>query len=302
MISDSVLIVTYYFNDLTYRQYDFDFNFNYLFNDLNFNPWSPYLGVGFHAGITSLEGIPEDSVYSGEALLEIQFAREQLPGFGGQDSLADGAFGESGLGFPAGTGEDFVGQVLKYYAQGDIAIALTKLDTALGTGEENVDDPFNQQLLALKDDMTKVQDLYAKGQGEYDKQNYKKAFTTWSDVISLDQELVGDEKSHFSNSIAAYMADELYRQARKYYEKGKYKAARDTCIKALTASPQHEGCWEIATALGQMAKKLYEEGYILEDLNPGLAVKKWRKVLEICPPDNPYYEKAKTRIARYESP
>jgi len=73
MISDSVLIRTFYFKDLTYRQYDFDFNFNYLINDLNFKPWSPYLGLGFHAGITSLGEKGYDSNNEIELALSINY-------------------------------------------------------------------------------------------------------------------------------------------------------------------------------------------------------------------------------------
>ncbi|MFZ5979969.1 MAG: hypothetical protein ACOYVF_05000 [Candidatus Zixiibacteriota bacterium] len=48
---DTIMILP---DNLHLRSYDFDFNFNYLINDLNVRAWSPYIGVGVLAGITSL--------------------------------------------------------------------------------------------------------------------------------------------------------------------------------------------------------------------------------------------------------
>ncbi len=39
--------------DIRYRQYDLEFNTNYMFNDLSKFFWSPYVGVGAQAGFTS---------------------------------------------------------------------------------------------------------------------------------------------------------------------------------------------------------------------------------------------------------
>ncbi len=40
--------------DIAYRQYDLELNFNYMFNDLSKLIWSPYVGIGSQAGFTSL--------------------------------------------------------------------------------------------------------------------------------------------------------------------------------------------------------------------------------------------------------
>ena len=96
------------------------------------------------------------------------------------------------------------------------------------------------------------------------------------------------------------MAEEFYRQARKSFELEEYAQAHKICMKALKAKPGHKGCSEIEGVLSEKARKLYEEGYILEDLNPQQAIMKWRDVLMICSPENTYYKKAKLGIAKYE--
>ena len=68
-----ITTATYYLKPFTYRQYDFDFNLNYLINDLNFKPWSPYVGLGFHAGITSLGQKGYDSNSEIEMALSINY-------------------------------------------------------------------------------------------------------------------------------------------------------------------------------------------------------------------------------------
>ncbi|MBN1212473.1 MAG: hypothetical protein JXA92_07835 [candidate division Zixibacteria bacterium] len=65
--------ISYFGIDYSLRQYDIDFNFNYLINDLNFKPWSPYLGLGFHAGITSLGAKGYDSENEIELALSLNY-------------------------------------------------------------------------------------------------------------------------------------------------------------------------------------------------------------------------------------
>jgi len=68
---DSILPLLEY--DLTLRQYDFDFNFNYLLNDLNVKAWTPFIGVGVLAGITSLSSPLFDSENEIEMALNLNY-------------------------------------------------------------------------------------------------------------------------------------------------------------------------------------------------------------------------------------
>ena len=64
----------YYFGfDYSYRQYDFDFNLNYMVNNLNLKTWSPYVGVGFHAGFTSLSAKGYDAETEIEMALSVNY-------------------------------------------------------------------------------------------------------------------------------------------------------------------------------------------------------------------------------------
>ena len=55
--------------------------------------------------------------------------------------------------------------------------------------------------------------------------------------------------------------------------------------------------------LDEVARKIYREGYSLQEINVTEAIEKWNEVLMIVPPSHPYYRKAKKRLDRYaESP
>ena len=252
-------------------------------------------------GIKQLEGISRESVYFDEAMLEIQFARDEMAQAKENEAARVGKRTQQ----PPQTsslnekGEKLIGQALKYYARGNTKAAMMKLNAAL-TLKMSPADPLKAKASSLKESVARIAEVYDQGLAEYNRSQFGQAFQTWSEVLDIDQEIVGPGKSHFSSTIAIYMADELYRQARKAYENEQYMEAYAKCTKALKANPGHRGCLEIKGLLAEKAKRLYEDGYILEELNPKQAIQKWKMVLGMCAPENEYYQKAKSRIAKYE--
>lgn len=252
-------------------------------------------------GIKQLEGIPQESVYIDEAMLEIQFARDEMA----QAKKKEATRVRKRTQQPPQTsslnqkGEKLINQALQYYARGNTKAAMTKLNAVLAL-KMSPQDPLKIKASSLKESMGRIAEVYDKGLGEYNSRQFGQAFQSWSEVLDIDQEIIGQGKSHFSSTIAIYMADEFYRQAREAYENEQYIEAYARCTKALKASPGHRGCLEIKGLLAEKAKRLYEDGYILEELNPTQAIQKWKMVLEMCPPENEYYQKAKSRIAKYE--
>jgi len=252
-------------------------------------------------GIKQLEGISQESVYIDEAILEIQFARDEMA----QAKKKEATRVRKRTQQPPQTsslnqkGEKLIDQALKYYAHGNTKAAMTKLSAALKL-KISPEHPLKMKASSLRESMARIAEVYDKGLAEYNRRQFGQAFQSWSEVLDIDQEIIGQGKSHFSSTIAIYMADEIYRQARDAYENEQYVEAYAKCAKALKASPGHRGCLEINGLLAEKARRLYEDGYILEELNPTKAIQKWKMVLEMCPPENEYYQKAKSRIAKYE--
>jgi pSer/pThr/pTyr-binding forkhead associated (FHA) protein len=252
-------------------------------------------------GIKQLEGISQESIYINEAMLEIQFARDEMAQAKKKEATGVRKRTQQPPQMSSlnEKGEKLIDQALKYYADGNTKAAMTKLNAALKL-KISPEDPLKIKASSLKESMARIAEVYDKGLAEYNSRQFGQAFQSWSEVLDIDQEIIGQGKSHFSSTIAIYMADEFYRQAREAYEKEQYIEAYAKCTKALKASPGHRGCLEIKGLLAEKAKRLYEDGYILEELNPTQAIQKWKMVLEMCPPENEYYQKAKSRIAKYE--
>jgi hypothetical protein len=95
------------------------------------------------------------------------------------------------------------------------------------------------------------------------------------------------------------MADHFYSQAQQAFTAQNWATARNYAVKAIKARPDHAGGRRLIRELNKEAKKIYEEGYILEDLNPSKAAERWRQVLRVASPDNEYYRKAREKLAKY---
>jgi len=96
------------------------------------------------------------------------------------------------------------------------------------------------------------------------------------------------------------MISEYYSRAQKDFDEGKFLEASKNCAEVLMIKPDHFGSHAMEKKISSRAKTLYEEGYILEELNPEQAVQKWSEVIGISLPSNEYYQKAKARIKKYE--
>jgi tetratricopeptide (TPR) repeat protein len=142
--------------------------------------------------------------------------------------------------------------------------------------------------------------MFNKGMGEYKNRQFKNALATWEKVVSLDRKIAGGSSTHYSNRIFAHFADTYYERAKKYHSQGNFLKASQDCAKALMGNPQHRGAIDMKGRLLQRAKKLYQEGYVLESVSPAKAIEKWKELVQTSLPANEYHKKAKERIARYE--
>ncbi len=224
-------------------------------------------------GIEQLEGIPMESVYIDEATLEIQFARDEMmpPKPEKRVPAAKEKPKKSKTYTLKQKGDELIEQALKYYTKGNIKIAVTKLNSVLALNLPQ-DDSLKTKASGLKEKIEQIQEAYDKGLIQYNNKQVGQAFQTWAEVRALDKELAGKEKSHFSNRIAIYIADAFYLQGMEAYENGQFIEAYTNCKRALAVSPGHKGCLEIEGLLAEEPKKMYEEGYILEDQNPTQAI------------------------------
>jgi len=248
----------------------------------------------YEEGINLLSKIPEDSVYFMRALLEITFAREALK----YKTTSKGKL-VSKADITREKGKALIRQAINKYTEGIISPAITKLDAVSKLGLKS-NSYLTLRALNLAKTMEKARSMFNKGLDEYENRRFNNAFATWEKVISLDRKIAGGRSTHYSNRIYANFSDTYYKRAKKYYSQGSYLKASKDCAKALKGNPQHRGARDMKSRLLQRAKKLYQEGYVIESVNPAKAIEKWKDLVQTSLPANEYHKKAKERIAKYE--
>ena len=194
--------------------------------------------------------------------------------------------------------EALIRQSLVYYVEGKVEKSLIELEKIASL------DPLEKVSLKTRaktylEKIRQAQALFYEGKTEYKNGHPEVAFQIWVKLLEIDQHLIGQKSSYFSNSIAEYMSNEYVRRARKEYENANYAEAHKNCQKALTIRPGLKGAVDIKRRLSERAEKLYGDGHILEALDPHMAIRKWREILTISDPDNEFYQKASKRLAKY---
>jgi tetratricopeptide (TPR) repeat protein len=244
--------------------------------------------------VSLLSKIPEDSVYFMRALLEITLA---------QDAIEYKASSKGKLASKADIirekGNVLIRKAIKHYAEGKISPAMANLDAVSKLGLKS-NSYVNLRAMKLAKTMEQARLLFNKSLDEYKKRQFKNAFATGEKLIRLDRKIAGGRSTHYSNRIYANFASKYYKRSKKYFSQKKYLKASKDCIKALKGNPRNRGALNIKSQLSQRAKKLYQEGYVLESVSPTKAIEKWKELVQTSLPSNEYHKKAKERIAQYE--
>ena len=62
--------------DLAHNQYDLVLNVNWLINDMQYQTWSPFVGLGFQAGLSGVSGEDVETEWDGNVALSLNFGVE----------------------------------------------------------------------------------------------------------------------------------------------------------------------------------------------------------------------------------
>jgi pSer/pThr/pTyr-binding forkhead associated (FHA) protein len=273
----------------------------------------------FEAAKSTFAAITEDSVYHDEALLELQNveraakkatqnaaqnaaqerARKQTPSVNKSASTA----AKTKPATPKKPSPErlvrrHLDAARQAYMRGDIPAA-RKEAAAAKTGKLGSNHALVRQAQKLEQQLQRAASGFEQGEQRFKADDVSGALKIWADVLALDREIAGSSESAYSRRIAAYMATHFYTQAQQAFAAQEWAAARNYTVKTLKARPGHTGGRSLIRKLNNQAKKLYEEGYILEDLNPTKAAERWRQVLKVASPDNEYYRKAREKLAKY---
>jgi ABC transport system ATP-binding/permease protein len=264
----------------------------------------------FQEAKTAFTAIAENSVYHDEALLELQNVENAIQqaariSTSTQPSKSAPSPAKSkpvAKPKPAVTAESIARRSLENakrdYLRGDIKAARDKVAAAKAS-KLSANHQLKRQAKNLDQQLQKAEAGFVLGEKHLKAKDLTAALKIWAEVLAIDSTIAGNSESAYSRRIAATMADYFYAEAREAYRTENWAVARSNALKTIKAKPNHQAARLLLSDLNKRAKKLYEEGYILEDLNPEKATERWRQVLQVGSPDNEYYRKAREKLAKY---
>jgi pSer/pThr/pTyr-binding forkhead associated (FHA) protein/tetratricopeptide (TPR) repeat protein len=239
----------------------------------------------YKKGIERLTIIPENSVYYKEVSQRIEQAVKKQE----QQDLVET---QSVIDKKATAA---ISHALQLYADGKIKSSIKQLDHVL-SGKSKANPDLKSRAKQLKAKVRQSNQLYYKGNSEFQKKQNHLAMSTWTQLLKADKKILRNKSGYFSRIVRKRMTDEYYSKAFKAHSEGDWPTAYQYSKNALNLDKKHTKSLRIKKMLIEKSKQLFQEGYILEEYNPEKAMEKWKKILKICAPDNEYYKKALRKI------
>lgn len=120
-------------------------------------------------------------------------------------------------------------------------------------------------------------------------------------LYKLDKELAGGTSSETSRPLRTRLASRYFLKASQAKTTGSWAKAVEFGRQALAAEPGHAGAQGIISEAKQMSGDLYLRAYQLRDSDQAEAVKLFKEVLAMTPPDDPNHVKALGYVERLEA-
>jgi Flp pilus assembly protein TadD len=237
----------------------------------------------FNQAILKFDEVLRQSPDNAEALVAKRMAEEAVEKEqrGGKVSVGGGGRRKRNVKIQKEShGAGLTGQALALYKNGEVERAIDKAENGGASGEEL------SRLRQFKSAYDKAMDA-AKNAGQPGQ-----AVEALLKAYGLDKQIAGGQGEYrriLSEKLAkAYMVKGVDAHTGRRLPEA-YKAYRS----ALQFDPNLPKVKERLEDLKREAKKLYEEAYVIKATNQELAISKLKTVLQIVPPDEIYYGKAK---------
>lgn len=123
------------------------------------------------------------------------------------------------------------------------------------------------------------------------------AVKAWESFLSKDREVSGGRNRGALFDRASNRLGRLcYERGKRAFDREDFPGAFFFWHMAWAMAPGNRDVQAGRAKLDEMAQEIYREGYALQEMNPREAIKRWKRVLGMVPPDHSYYSKAKERI------
>ncbi len=128
---------------------------------------------------------------------------------------------------------------------------------------------------------------------------YGEAVDVWERFLESDRSIAGDRGGTYFQEASILLAKIYFQRGKKEFDRGNPVGAALFWKMGKEINPADPDLRKGEDQLDEVGRKLYREGYSLQEINISEAIEKWKEVRMILPPEHPYSKKAKSRIDRY---
>lgn len=178
------------------------------------------------------------------------------------------------------------------YRQGETEKSIASLEKASnGSGAD--------EARALMENLQSATTFFNQAKTLQQEGRFAEALEVWERFLESDRNIVGDRGGAYFLQASDSLAKIYYDRGRKEFDRGNPIGAAVFWKMGKKINPKDKDLGRGFSQLDEVARKVYREGYSLQEINIIEAIEKWNEVMMILPPDHPYYQKAKQSIDRY---
>jgi tetratricopeptide (TPR) repeat protein len=119
-------------------------------------------------------------------------------------------------------------------------------------------------------------------------------------LYELDKKIAGGSSSDLSKPVRTQLVSKLFLKASQAKSTGNWSRAIEYARKVLQADPAQAGAQAIVNEARNQAREIYLRGYQLKESNPDEAIRLFKEVISMTPPDDENHQKAKSRVSELQ--
>ncbi len=119
-------------------------------------------------------------------------------------------------------------------------------------------------------------------------------------LYELDKRIAGGSSSDLSKPVRTQLVSKLFVKASQAKTTGNWSRAIEYARKVMQADPAHAGAQALVNEARNQAREIYLRGYQLKESNPDEAIRLFKDVMNMTPPDDENHQKARSRVAELQ--
>lgn len=197
-----------------------------------------------------------------------------------------------------GTPKWHIQNAIAAYRQGEAERSIASLEK-VSNGSGGGDGESGEKARTLIEDLRAAMTFFQQASTLQEQGRLPEALDVWERFLERDREIAGDRSGAYFRQASASLAEIYYDRGQREFDRGNPVGAAFFWKMGRKVNPKDPDLRRAFDQLDEAARKVYREGYSLQEINIDEAIEKWKEVLMIVLPDHPYYRKAKQRIDRY---